>query len=754
MTLEGLNVGHIRIGKILGEGGMGQVLEGFDEKLKRRVALKAIHPKRLSDSRARARFLREAQTLSQIEHPNICRIYDFLDYEGQDLIVLEFLEGQTLKERLQEGLDPNLRLPIVEQTCAALVAAHSVSVAHRDLKPENIMITPSNTVKVLDFGLARNAPRLPRSIETTVQEVPQGLPKIHPEDFPQDLSETLTELGDILGTPRYMSPEQARGEEITAASDMYSFGLLVQEIYTGRSPFGEGLDLKSLYHKAMWGDTLPVEGVDTVITELIQGLKSIVPRERPTAEMAAAKLKWLRERPRRRLKTVATALIIGSLTVAAVVSGFGLSHAKKSLKLAQEAQAETESINTFLLNMLQSADPGQLGIDIRVVDVLDQAVDRVAVDFPDHPLSRASIRHTLGSTYHALGNLEKGHRELDLSLELRRKELGENHPQTLKTQGKMGRLLSAEGRGEEAESMLRRNLELQQEILGPEHHDTLSTQNALAEALSRRRKFSESAILLRRSLDSMTKVLGTDHVETLEAMRLLGRTLFELGKNEEAEALLRRTLAAHQRINGEDHPRTLEARKTLSGWLYQLGEFGESAELIEASLKSTRRVLGKMHPKTLTLEANYALILIEKGELREAETILRKVLEDQRQVLPEEHESVLLTMRNLSYNLDVQGREAEADALYDERWAIARSKLGDEHRITLQCKSGVAGVNLERGRYEEAERLYREVLESRVRIYGEDHPAPSRSRRDLAKTLRKMGREDEARAYDDASSPR
>ena len=211
MTLEGIIVGHIRIGKILGEGGMGQILEGFDEKLKRRVAIKAIHPKRLSEARARSRFLREAQTLSQIEHPNICRIYDFLEHEGQDLIVLEYLEGKTLKKRMEEDLDPSLRLSIVEQTAAALVAAHSMSVAHRDLKPENIMITPNSEVKVLDFGLARNAPRLPRP---TGSEGPADLkaPLVaFPRRPPQRSQCHLDRVGRYLGYTSVHEPRTGPG---------------------------------------------------------------------------------------------------------------------------------------------------------------------------------------------------------------------------------------------------------------------------------------------------------------------------------------------------------------------------------------------------------------------------------------------------------------------------------------------------------------------------------------------------------------
>src|SRR6185369_10012790 len=155
MHLGGRRIGHIRVEHFLGQGGMGDVYEGFDEKLRRRVALKVLH-RHPGDRDARARLIREAHALSQLEHPNICRIYDFVDDEPDvDVLVLELIDGRTLTRAIREGLTYAEKLRFATSIADVLVAAHRAGIIHRDLKPDNVMLTRTGEVKVLDFGLAR-----------------------------------------------------------------------------------------------------------------------------------------------------------------------------------------------------------------------------------------------------------------------------------------------------------------------------------------------------------------------------------------------------------------------------------------------------------------------------------------------------------------------------------------------------------------------------------------------------------------------
>lgn len=231
----GKTIRNIRIVDELGFGGMGQVYVGLDERLGRQVAVKAVRPERRMDQRAKARFLREAQILSRLEHPNICRIYDFIEFEHEehDFIVLELVQGTDLRRLNTAEMRFADKLNLAIQICRALVAAHGMGIIHRDLKPDNVMVDTTGQVKVLDFGLARA--EVSTEGNARVRTAPEPLPE-HPDGDP-----TLTAMGDIVGTPGAMSPEQARGEQSTAASDMYSFGLILQELFTGRRPYPEDI---------------------------------------------------------------------------------------------------------------------------------------------------------------------------------------------------------------------------------------------------------------------------------------------------------------------------------------------------------------------------------------------------------------------------------------------------------------------------------------------------------------------------------
>ena len=213
-SLEGLKVGHYIIKKHIGAGGMGEVYLAEDIDLGRPVALKLLDPTLTNNSSLHARFTREARLAASLDHPNICTIHEVSETQGRPFIAMQYVEGQTLKELIdRKPLRLERLLSLALQVADALAGAHSHGIIHRDIKSQNIMVTPTGQVKVLDFGLAKSLdPNATHELD-------------------------LTFTGEVRGTPSFMSPEQARGEQMDQRTDIFSFGVVLYEMATGRTPF-------------------------------------------------------------------------------------------------------------------------------------------------------------------------------------------------------------------------------------------------------------------------------------------------------------------------------------------------------------------------------------------------------------------------------------------------------------------------------------------------------------------------------------
>ena len=213
-------LGHYRIVKKMGAGGMGEVYLAHDERLERNVALKVLPAGSLADEATRSRFCKEALALSKLNHPNIATIHDFDTDEGVDFIAMELVDGETLAQRAKNGaLTEKDVLTLAAQVADALEEAHEHGIVHRDLKPANVMVTSKGRAKVLDFGLAKLLQ--PAHNLTT--------------------AETLNQTKGVAGTLPYMSPEQLRDEPVDARSDIFSFGAVLYEMTTGQLPFQEAV---------------------------------------------------------------------------------------------------------------------------------------------------------------------------------------------------------------------------------------------------------------------------------------------------------------------------------------------------------------------------------------------------------------------------------------------------------------------------------------------------------------------------------
>ena len=377
MELVGRQFGHLRVTEAIGQGGMGDVYAAWDEKLERKVALKVLNADQRLDEESRGRLLREARSLSKLDHSNICRIHDYIegaDDGDVDLLVLEYIDGQTLHEALEKGpMSRAEKLRIAMKVAEVLIDAHREGIVHRDLKPDNVMLTKSGEVKVLDFGLARwfkkgaSQPRI-------VAEPASALDRELEENF--RLGDTLeldaawnrrtpsgrrefqgTAIGITLGTPIYMSPEQARGENLTPASDMFSFGLLLQTLFTGKDPHPMDITAREVILRVARGETLPIEDAPRDVTTLINRLKRFAPADRPTAVETLERLQFFADKPQRILRrsiaaAVALVLLLGAWRyVVDLRRERAIAVAERAE--AQQRRAQVEDLLEFMLGDLR-----------------------------------------------------------------------------------------------------------------------------------------------------------------------------------------------------------------------------------------------------------------------------------------------------------------------------------------------------------------------------------------------------------------
>ncbi|MBV8518644.1 MAG: serine/threonine protein kinase [Acidobacteria bacterium] len=448
MELIGRRFGHIRVTDVVGQGGMGDVYSGYDEKLERKVALKVLHADQRLDAEARERLLREARALSRLDHPHICRIYDYIESGDVDLLVLEYIDGRTLHELVDTGMSRGEKLRIATAIAEVLVAAHRAGIVHRDLKPENVMLTRSGEVKVLDFGLARWLHMYSQRIRTPAAQA--AAPAAAPMPLREDVDEVpiertnvlspyesnpigsspsqrpflATAVGITMGTPLFMSPEQARGENLTTASDMFSFGLLLQVLFTGLDPHPADLAPRAVILRVARGETLPVTGTDGDVTSLINSLKAFAPADRPTAVDALQRLRFFADKPRRYARRGAVA----ALVIVAAAGGWrytvDLQH-ERAIAVAARAEAEhrraqAEDLINFMVGDLRTKLEPVGRLDV-LNDVATKALQYVGESSTDHMSGEELVAHS--KALNQLGEVRMGQGKLSAAVPLFRAAL-------------------------------------------------------------------------------------------------------------------------------------------------------------------------------------------------------------------------------------------------------------------------------------------------------------------------------------------
>ena len=641
----GTRIGKFEVTGTLGEGGMGQVFSARDTELDRTVALKRLSTSGLGtpSSPAMRRFRREAQTLSRLDHPHICRLYDLTEIDGVPWLVLEHIEGRTLSTWRKQA-EPNFaaRIELAEQLADAVDAAHRAAIVHRDLKPSNVMVTDDGRAKVLDFGIAtatQDAAEPVAASSSTPTEAASS---------PATGATALTAAGSVIGTPAYMSPEQLAGEPVGTATDIYSLALVFAEMMSGHRSD------EPTEKRASRPSAEALRDTPSPLRPLLADMLSADPGSRPSAEQVRARLRRIRTATARRIRTglIAAALL--------AVLGFATKYTldvQRARDRALAAQAETEEVASFLVSMFEQANPAYShGQTVTAQDLLAEGSRRVDTEMSGQPLLAARFHDVIGEAYRETGDLDLAADHSGKALALR-SEHQPDAPQLAYSLIRRGFVLFDQGDWDEAlELALRAErqveehtdyrrlafdaIELQgmvQRRLGAfdEADDAFLRAQALAEELGlqdevasvlsarglvawEREEAPRAVELLEESVRIAEEYVGTETSQFAIHLNNLGLALRAVDRHEDSEATFQRALALHEKIYGPDSLRTATTRDNLAGTLVQMDRLNEAIPLVRTSLAAFEKALPADHPDLAITEGNFAVVLRRAGRNEEA----------------------------------------------------------------------------------------------------------------------------------------
>ncbi|MEM9555909.1 MAG: serine/threonine-protein kinase [Acidobacteriota bacterium] len=742
-------VGPYKLLGEIGQGGMSTVYLAVrdDREYEQRVAIKLIKRGLDTDSVLR-RFRNERQILASLDHPNIARLYDGgTADDGRPYFVMELIEGTSLDDFCDHRrLSVVERIELVRQVSSAVHYAHKNLVVHRDIKPGNILVTDDGVPKLLDFGIAK---------------------LLDPESFSQTVDTTRPTMRPM--TPRYASPEQLAGQQITTASDVYSLGVLLAKLLTGSVP-GEW-DAGSADSSC---SALPEPESAPPCGRLPGDLETIVAmalREEPerrydSVEQLSDDLgRYLEGRPVRaqrdtlgyragkflRRQKVAVAVAAAFLLLVAGFLADRVRQVQETVRQRDRAELErdrAEQVSALLFDLFASFDPAEArGETVTARELLQRGALRVETELADQPLVQAAAFDTIGKVYQGLGLYDQALPLFDGALELRRAELGEDHLEVAASLAALGSLAAASADYPRSEELHRRALAIQRHQYGDEHPEVAATLTALTLALLRQGRYEEARGHQQEALEIQRQVLDEDDPALATSLCTLGHVLFEQGEARAAEELCREALEIRRRALGNDHPEVASSLFNLAIALARQGDFEGAEPLMREALAIRRKVFGEEHPDVASVLHGLGMLLVQTGGMEEAEGLLRRALAMRRELLGENHVDLAKNLSTLASLLRKRGDLEAAAALYREALDIGHRAIGRGHPGQAYALLELGQILMSLGRVGEAEPVLREAYEIRRRALPEASPLTALAATELGRCLTALERYPEAEAF-------
>jgi eukaryotic-like serine/threonine-protein kinase len=721
-SLSGMTLGSYRIRHVLGEGGMGVVYLAEHGDIGSVVAVKLLRDATLSPAR-RARFEQEKRSLALLEHPLIAHINDGgILADGTPWFVMEYVDGIRITDYCrQRNSSIHERLELFHSVCEAVQYAHSKTVVHCDLKPSNILVKADGTVKLLDFGIARQ-------LEADAQ--------------PSD----MTRAGMRPMTPAYAAPEQILCREITTKSDVYSLGVILYELLTGRLPFDFDGKTPGEIERIVQDET-PVP--PSAAAEVSRG-GSVGAPAWPGGKVARRDLDVLtltamhRDADRRYASAEALMRDIGhyqkgepleacpdtaryrlgkfvkrnrhALIAAAVVAAVfitvvvlfvvGLARARNA---AVAEATRTQRIERFMLNLFDGGDKTAGPADsLRVVTLLNRG-EQTARALSGEPGVQEDLYQTLGGIYERLGKFDRAEPLMRSSLERRKAIEGPDSHDVADSLVALGTLRVEQSQLPEAEQLVRQGLAMNRRHLPAQDPAIAKDLSALGRVLEERGSYDEAIKTLDEAvrLQSARPALAADLSESLNE---LATAHYYLGHLPIAESHYKRALEIDRQLYGAVYPRVADDLYGLGIVQHDLGHDAEAERYYRQALSIKQSWYGEDHPDTALIMAAVAQSLVYQGRLDEAAPVLQQALAMQERIFGKMHAQVAMGLNQLGVLELRRGHLSDAEQDFIRMEDINRAVYGDRHFLVGLALLNRGQVNLEEKRYAPAERFYRDAL--------------------------------------------
>lgn len=757
-------VGTYVVVGVLGAGGMATVYEAVQENPHRHVALKVLHHS-MTSTDAFLRFRLEAETLARLRHPGIAQIYEAGTAQlglpsPSPFIAMELVPGaMTITAYARHTAMPlRERLTMFAAVCDAVLYGHQNGVIHRDIKPGNILVGSDGLPKVIDFGIARTIGASSGSAGITAEASRSGL----------------------LGTLNAMSPEQClTPESVDARADVYSLGVVLYELVTGRLPhdlakvsipeavriiceqepnppsahnaLARG-DLDAVIAKAMHKDRdRRYPGPAALADDLRRHLAMLPIEARPRGAFYSIG-KFAR---RNRAASIAIAAAVLALVAGVAVSSGMAFVAARARDQAQLRERELEIVKGFQESVLSGIDVQRMGEGMRAR--LSQAAADAARGALSEPEASSAAAEASQRLERELGPINFTSIAIDAIrgsiLDRYRKSIDEQFASQPALRARLLLQLADTMRKfalyKEAEPAVRESLAVRRELHGPDHIDTLTSANALASLLSIMGRFDEAREILLDTRERLRRTVGDEHPVSIRVGGTLGGVHRRTGDLAGAEREWSHSLALRRKVFGDDHPETLATLNNLGITYADQGRAREAETVFRELLDRRRRTSGEDSPEYRSSLGNLGVLLQDQSRFDEARELIERALAADRRRFGDRHANTLTSIAQLGELLVDAGDPAAAVPVLREAYDGRTAALGPENIDTLSTRAFLGNVHRRLGDLDQAREFLLPALEAQRRLMGPTHPHTMRSLFYSADLARDAGRLDEALALND-----